>query len=84
MKKPEVYLKEFCVKLSDDNLRFLHGRLSQRLGGDLAEAVDFLGGIREIDKWFSSASSCSDFYDMVDQVFFAVNKEHEKRSGVAA
>jgi hypothetical protein len=84
MKKPEVYLKEFCLKLSDDNLRFLHGRLSQRLGGDLAEAVDFLGGIREIDKWFSTASTCNDFYDMVDHIFFAVNKEHEKRSGVAA
>jgi len=84
MKKPEVYLKEFCLKLSDDNLRFLHGRLSQRLGGDLAEAVDFLGGIREIDKWFATASTCNDFYDMVDHIFLAVNKEHEKRSGVAA
>jgi len=84
MKKPEVYLKEFCLKLSDDNLRFLHGRLSQRLGGDLAEAVDFLGGIREIDKWFATASTCNDFYDMVDHIFFAVNKEHEKRSGAAA
>ena len=37
MKKPEVYLKVFCHKLSDDNLRFLHARLSQRLGGDVAE-----------------------------------------------
>jgi len=82
MKKPEVYLKEFCHKLSDDNLRFLHARLSQRLGGDVAEAVDFLGGIREIDKWFATASDCNEFYDMVDLVFFVVNKEHEKRLGV--
>lgn len=84
MKKPEVYLKEFCHKLSDDNVRFLQGRLSQRLGGDMAEAVEFLSGIREIDKWFSGASSCNELYDMIDLVYYAVNKEHEKRSGVAA
>lgn len=84
MKKPEIYLKEFCHKLSDDHVRFLQGRLSQRIGADMAEAVEFLGGIREIDKWLCSASSCNEFYDMIDLVFFAVNKEHEKRSGVAA
>ena len=82
MKKPEVYLREFCLKLSDDNLRSIHSKLSQRLSGDMAEAVDFLSGIREIDKWLSFAFDCNEFYDMIDLIYFAVNKEHEKRSGV--
>ena len=50
----------------------------------MAEAIDFLSKVREIDKWLSSAEGSSEFYDMVDMVYFAVNKEHEKRSGVAA
>jgi Ni,Fe-hydrogenase III component G len=84
MKKPEVYLKEFAHKLSDDNLRYLHGRLTQRINGDFAEAVQFLSDFKEIDKWFLSASDCNEFYDMVDLVYFALNKEHEKRLGVPA
>ena len=84
MKKPDVYLKEFCHKLSDDHVRFLQGRLNQRLSGDMAEAVDFLSKIREIDKWLGSATDSNEFYDMVDMVYYAVNKEHEKRSGIAA
>jgi hypothetical protein len=79
MKKPELYLKEYCLKLSDDQVKFLIGRLNQRLGGDLAEAVDFLSHVREIDKWFASASSCVELYDMIDVVHFAVGKEHERR-----
>jgi hypothetical protein len=79
MKKPEVYLKEYYSKLSDDNVKFLVGRLNQRLGGDLAEAVDFLSNIREIDKWLSSASDSYEFYDMIDLINNAANKEHERR-----
>lgn len=79
MKKPEVYLKEYCAKLSDDNVRFLQSRLNQRLPGDLPEAVNFLAGVREIDKWLASATSNDGFFDMIDMVDFAVQKEHEKR-----
>jgi hypothetical protein len=79
MKKPEVYLKEYCSKLSDDNVKFLVGRLNQRLGGDLAEAVDFLSGVREIDRWLGSAVDSNEFYDMVDLINNALNKEHDRR-----
>jgi hypothetical protein len=54
------------------------------LGGDLGESVEFLGNIREIDKWFDSADGCFELYDMIDMVYFAVNKEHEKRLGAVA
>lgn len=84
MKKPEVYLKEYCQKLSDDNVKFLIGRLNQRLNGDLAEAVDFLGNVREIDKWLCSAENSNDFYDMIDLVHAAVAKEHDRRLNLAA
>ena len=84
MKKPEIYLKEYCAKLSYDNVKFLQARLSQRIAGDLSESVDFLGGVREIDKWLSSATDVNQFYDMIDMIQFAVQKEHEKRLAASA
>ena len=85
MKKPEIYLKEYCAKLSDDNVKFLQARLSNRISGDLGEAVEFLSGFREIDRWLSSASDVNQFYDMVDTVQYAVQREHERRlAGSAA
>lgn len=81
MRKPEIYLKEYCQRLSDDNLKFLNSRLDQRLSGDLAEALDFLGGVKEIDKWLSSADTCYDVYDMLDTVDESVRRECDRRYG---
>lgn len=85
MKKPEVYLKEYCTRLSEDNLKKLYCSLNQRMSGDLAEALTFLGSTKEMDKWFSSAVSAVELYDMIDMVADFVNKEYKKRyEGVAA
>jgi hypothetical protein len=78
MKKPEVYLKEYCQRLSDESLKFLNQRLGQRLSGDLAEVLDFLGNVKEIDRWLSSAQSCDGLYDMLDLVHASVTKECER------
>ena len=80
MKKPDVYLKEYCQRLSDDNLKFLAARLNQRLSGDVAEVLDFLSNVREIDRWLSSAATCDDLYNMVDLVHTSVTREYERRS----
>lgn len=84
MKKPiDVYLKEYCQRLSDDNLKFLTQRLTQRLLGDTAEVIDFLSSTKEIDRWFSSASSSQDFYGMLDLFQSIVEKEDETRQSAA-
>jgi hypothetical protein len=84
MKNPEVYLKEYCLRLSDENLKFLFARLTQRLGGDLGEVLDFLGNVREIDRWLSSAETCDSLYDMIDLVHSSVVTESERRISVVA
>lgn len=84
MKKPEVYLKEYCARLSDDNLKKLYACLNQRMSDDLAEALTFLGTVREMDKWFASADSASELYDMLDEMAEYVYKEHKKRCESAA
>lgn len=84
MKKPiDSYLKEYCHRLSDENVSFLSQRLSQRLSGDIAEVLDFLSNTRELDKWLSSASSCEELYDMLDSFQLIVDKEDNSRKAVA-
>lgn len=84
MKKPiDSYLKEYCHRLSDENVSFLSQRLSQRLSGDIAEVLDFLSNTRELDKWLSSASSCEELYDMLDSFQLVVDKEDNSRKAVA-
>lgn len=79
MKKPDVYLKEYCQRLSDDNLKFMTGRLNQRLGGDTAEVLDFLSNVREIDRWLASANASDDLFDMIDLIHSSVVKEYDRR-----
>jgi len=79
VKKPDVYLKEYCQRLSDDNLKFLTGRLNQRLGGDIAEVLDFLSNVREIDRWLASADTSDDLFNMIDLVHSSLVKEYDRR-----
>jgi hypothetical protein len=83
MKKPEVYLKEYCSRLTDENLQFLVDRLDARIGGDLSAAVDFLSNSKELDRWFCGAEECFSFYDMLDLVNVMCKKEIEKRYEIA-
>ena len=79
MKKPDVYLKEYCQRLSDDNLKFLAGRLNQKLGGDVAEVLDYLSNVREIDRWLASAETYDEIFEMIDFIHSAATKEYDRR-----
>lgn len=81
MKKFETVLKECVGKLSDDSLDFLHTRFEQRMTGDLADCLELLSKVSEVDKWLSGAQSCNQFFDMVDQIAEQVSKEFNKRTG---
>ncbi len=78
MKKTDFMLRECVSKLPIEELKFLSQRLNERIGSDLAEAVDALSRIPEIDKYLSMAQSGDQFFDMVDLVTKHVNKELEK------
>lgn len=80
MKKSiDVYLKEYCHRLSDEDFRYLHQRATQKLFGDTAEILNFLCKTKELDKWLSSASSCQDLYNMLDLFGSVIEKEEETR-----
>ena len=79
MRKLDPMLKDYCSKLSIDNLRFLSDRLDNRLGGDLAEALDFMSKNQEIDRWLNSAKSCDDLYNMIDTAQEYIYREASRR-----
>lgn len=84
MKRPETVLKEYCQKLNDENLKWISNRLSQRLGGDVGDVLEFVGNNRELDRLLQAAPDSISVYDMVDALAAAVQKESEKRSVVNA
>jgi len=81
MKKNTDNLKEYLKKLNDDDLKYLGARLSQRLGGDMAEAVDLMQKNQEVDHWLRSAGDSDEFFDMMDLVDDLVQQETRKRFG---
>lgn len=78
MKKPENAIKEYVNKLNDDNLQFMHSRLSQRLFGDLAELLQFIGQ-SELDKCFGSAKNIDELYELLDVLQKYVDKECDRK-----
>lgn len=72
-------VKEYVRKVSDDDLRFLHMRLTQRIGGDVAEAIEFLQRYQELDHWLCLAKTANDFFDMVDVLDAGMQSEMKRR-----
>jgi hypothetical protein len=79
MKKPEVMLKEYVGRLSDDDLSYLNMRLSQKLCGDLSDGLNILQKNSEVDKWLCTAASAQQFFEMVDIIADYVDKESKRR-----
>ena len=66
MRSSNSVLKEYVSSLSYKELLFLKTRFSQRVGGDLGEAVNFISKNEEMDKWLLAAEGAEDFYQMLD------------------
>lgn len=79
MKKPDIYLKEYAQKLSDENLKFLAISLSQNIDDDMSKVFNYFVEVKEIDRWLSSAQNSNEFYEMLDFISEITSKEYEKR-----
>jgi ribosome-associated translation inhibitor RaiA len=72
-------LTECVSNLSDDDVKFLHPRLAQRLSGDLAEVLLHVEKVSAIDKVFSSSESADQLYNAIDALAKEVEKEFRRR-----
>lgn len=80
MKNVDVSLKEYCSKLKEDDLFYLHSRYTQYLTGDRADISNFLSQSKDIDRWLAAAESSDEFFDMLDKIGEYVVKEFDSRN----
>lgn len=80
MKKPDVLLREYVTRLSDEELDYLYLRFSQRIAGDISEALTLVQKNHEVDRWLCSANSAVEFFDMVDKLAEFVEIETKRRA----
>ena len=79
MKKPETVLREYVSRANDDVLKFVAGRLTQRLSGDVPDALNALSENHEMDRLLVSARTANDLYDLIDTVQDYADRELTKR-----
>jgi hypothetical protein len=77
--KKDVILKEFVRSLSDDDIRFVCFRLSEKKSGDLGEVVEFIQQDPEIDRVLASAKDSTELYDLIDEIYDQLDREWKRR-----
>jgi hypothetical protein len=68
-------VRNYIQKLSNADLLWVYTRLHDRLGGDVAEAVQFMSKTNEMDRWLSTSQSATELYDMIDLVYDQISKD---------
>jgi hypothetical protein len=79
MKKIDLVLRDYVVKLPFDNLKYLAERFAERMGPDLSEAIEMCAKHPDIDRFFASASNYQEFWNAMDTVSTAIEKEYARR-----
>lgn len=80
MKKIDSVIKEYVMKLPFDSLKYLWDRFDERIGPDLAEAIEFISKNPDIDKFLGAAKNGDEFWVAVDVVGAAVEREFQRRT----
>jgi hypothetical protein len=71
---------EFVATLSDEEVRFVASRLSDRYAGDMADALNYLSSKPAVDTILGSASNAEEFFDYCDGVREVAYKEIKRRA----
>lgn len=79
IKDSKTVIVEYVSSLSDDQLQFVTTRLVEKLGGDLAEALEEMSKDKKIDDVLSDASSAENLYNILDNIRDVAVKELKKR-----
>lgn len=73
-------LKEYCSRLSEENLQIISSLLPQTIAFDRSSACAILQEDKEIDRWLSQATSADDWFSRVDSIGDAAATEVENRA----
>lgn len=79
-KSVDQQIKECVKKVSEEDLKFLAARLSQRLGGDLGEAMTLVQErYPDLNKVLTNTPSCTDLYNVIDAIDRQVQEAASKK-----
>jgi hypothetical protein len=78
-KEQRSVVVEYVSSLSEEELRFLSVRLTERLSGDLAEALNMMSKSPRMDTILSSAGSADEVFTICDQIREVLAKECKKK-----
>jgi hypothetical protein len=79
-KDQRAIVVEYISTLSEDDIRLLAQRLTDKLFGDVAEALNMMSKHPRMDSVLSSAVSAIDLFDFLDKTRDILNKEAKKKS----
>lgn len=71
---------EFAQSLSDEDLLWLASRLTEKLQGDVGEALNFMSRFKSIDGFLSSSRSSTELYEFCDQIRDVLQTHCKKRN----
>jgi len=80
----KTIVTEYGNSLSDEELRWLAGRLTERLAGDLSDAINVISKNRRIDAVLSAAGSAEGLYDHIDQIRDSLQQLARKKGLIKA
>lgn len=73
-------LKEYCARLSEENLQIISSLLPQTIAFDRSAACAILQQDKEVDRWLTQATSADDWFSRVDSIGEAAIIEVENRA----
>lgn len=79
-KEQKNFVTDYALDLSDDNIRYLTARLTDRYQGDLDESVNCMSQCPEMDEMLLSCTSATAFFNMCDNIRDIMSKECKRRN----
>jgi len=77
-------VREFASRISEGELEWLFSRLTQKLSGDLPDALNFMSRDRDMDALLNLASSADEFFALCDQVTQQIQQECRKKGLISS
>ncbi len=78
-KDQKSLVAEYATSISDENIRLLASRLSDKFCGDQPAALDVMSQDKRMDAVLGSAASAEELFNLMDQVRDMLVREIKKR-----
>lgn len=78
-KDQRAIVVEYVATLSEDDIRTLYQRLSDKFSGDVPDALNVMSCDPRMDSVLGAAESSHDFFEILDKIREILGKEVKKK-----